>query len=1056
MPAVLTHKTIMLMARERLLAIRDALRRKRLHGPTPQTDLEYRVEFLADQAYDMMSDNTLTERGVLFPEGDYTTPFGEDTSPYAVMGSMGPDITAFSALLAPGQAWVFDTIHKGNPDANRELVVAKTTDFVISFWSKVLEERAAGRCTDDDVRNMRAYALGHLCHIAGDVISHPFINDLEWHLGNRTREKLEHGGGEGSIDARVAQKMFLRQSTRDGQAWDKWWPTSDEVPGVFYASYTSALDTQYQALSTANRPRGFGRFEERFVQLKAPAFDDGFVKDGYSVYRHGIVSIGYGWGYGSWFGALTPVFVPLSLAIGLSGALPHSRKFFTDDFANVGERAWFEVLTLPLAVSTIVPVIYGIWLATLTTRSVEGLTGAGIAFSIVNLILAVIFFSTVGTDIPWWARWFFIFIPMLAIPTVFAAIGGSMIDRRKTDGTAYRGGLALIYGTPAILWAVFAVCFFGIVIIGALVPLLLTALVELLAGGSGTGVDVVAVIFYVLGMLVLTALMIFAWIVLPPVLRDAKIPDLPTPFSSDNPHFVRLFDDTTLGHDPAVANPTSRQLFYPSERRSLIKLWWTGAGDLWVRSEQRQVAFSTTGTGAPSQRVQAPVTPMTAMDYAEFLEATVPGLKAKLVYDDATRETFLPPGNTFSQELGDEDHGPPEALAQFIKLAKAEADATYHLRHADKPYQAVLFGQRGTVESGTPQDEHVRGAGTVTSSGTTVTGTGTLFTYYFDPGDQIVVGTQVRVVATVTSDTQLTLVEAFTPNVAAASQYLRLGPDELLLKGAGQVTASKFKVTGTGTRFKSFFSPGDQIIVGAEARGVVKVVSNTELELQGASWLELQFSEEARRLKLEVTTASDYFRLGAGRERTEGYPYLSSPATAQAVGGGSIMDFAADFAALLCMGMAPHLLPGTARKVPALHGRTLQGGGAASEEVGKVYQVFRNWSLDRRRLNEWRMIVAGGARSEKATSHEYDSSMLQPQPPASDWTAPEVAFAGAAEPALNAEGWVPVLRQWMARVTTGAAMDATPPATGGPTNLALSQALAYLLDLKPPTNLAPP
>jgi len=174
------------------------------------------------------------------------------------------------------------------------------------------------------------------------------------------------------------------------------------------------------------------------------------------------------------------------------------------------------------------------------------------------------------------------------------------------------------------------------------------------------------------------------------------------------------------------------------------------------------------------------------------------------------------------------------------------------------------------------------------------------------------------------------------------------------------------------------------------------------------------------------------------------------------VGGGSIMDFAADFAALLCMGMSPHLLPGTERKVPALHGRTLQGGGAASEEVGKVYQVFRNWSLDRRRLNEWRMIVAGGAHSEKATPRDYDNTMLQPQPSASDWTAPAEAFANAAEPALNAEGWVPVLRQWMARVTAGAAMDATPPATGGPTNLALSQALAYLLDLKPPTNLAPP
>ena len=61
--------------------------------------------------------------------------------------------------------------------------------------------------------------------------------------------------------------------------------------------------------------------------------------------------------------------------------------------------------------------------------------------------------------------------------------------------------------------------------------------------------------------------------------------------------------------------------------------------------------------------------------------------------------------------------------------------------------------------------------------------------------------------------------------------------------------------------------------------------------------------------------------MSLGRERREGYPYVSEPANAQAPGGGSVMDFAADFAALLCMGMAPHLLPTTDRHVPSLSGK---------------------------------------------------------------------------------------------------------------------------------------
>lgn len=1045
MPAVLTHKTIMLLARERLGALRDALDTK-LHGAGPKSDLEWRVWYLAKKAYQMMSDNVLSDRGVLFPSGaDYPTPLGQDVSPFAVMGSMGPDITAFSALFAPGQGWVFDVVHKGNPDANLEPVVAKTTDFALEMWNQVSTSAAAGHASDDDVRRMRAYILGHLCHVAGDVISHPFIHDLEWHLGNRTRQKFSHAGGEASIDARVAQQILLRKSLREGQDWDKWWPTSGEVPDVFFTAYMAALDALHHAGDTAARPKGFGEFEAEFALHAPPGASVDFIKDGYHLYRHGIVSIGYGYGWGSWFGALVPLVIPMTAVIGLTGALPHSREFFTKPWFKVGERGWFELFTLPLAVGTLVPVVYGTWLATLTTRGVEGLTAAGLIYGWAGLVLAVIFFVTSAIDdVPWWVRWFFIFAPLFITPVVFTAIGAATVkDALQTgNGKEKKGGLALIYGAvPLVAWALIAV---GMLLITMLGGALLDIVVGAIFGFDSTAEDVVAVAFYVLGMLLLVVVMMYLWFKAPGLLRDAKIPELPAPFPVDRPHFVRLFDDSTLFHKADLDTPTLAQLSYPSQRRPLLKLWYSGAGDLYVRSEQRVLAFSTTGTGAPAQRVQAPVIPMTVADLGAFLQGAVTGLHADVVYPgDSDKEGFLPTGAMFTEDSDDkgEKEGIPASAFTWKKLAKAADAESYVLRHADKPLQAVRFGQRGTVEQGTPQDEYSPGPGKVTATTATVTGTDTVFTFHFDPGDQIAVGTQVRTVTLVTSDTQLTIASPFSPAISAPSDYVRLGPTDDMAPCPGQVTSEKekVKVTGTNTLFTQFLQLGDLLLVGNQAREVVAIRSDTDLDV------DVPFDPP-------ITTATDNARVTLGRERLEGYKYIPRAATAQAVGGGAVMDFAADFGALLCMGMAAHMLPQGERTISDLTGKQpFVGTGAIDDQVGKVYQVFRNWSLDRRRLNEWRMIVAGGAHPEKATANEYDAAMVQPQP--GDWKPADVVQAG--EPVSRAQGWVPVLRQWLARAVPADATSNAAGANGSASNLSLSQAMAFILDLKQPTRLKP-
>src|SRR6185295_19032214 len=104
----------------------------------------------------------------------------EGVSTYAVMGSMGPDITAFSAVMVEGNGWIFDTVHKGSPDGNLEWVHAGTTDLALVFWEKVrdalhrdfpLGDVERDRKREQALARMRAYVLGHLAHVAGDSIS---------------------------------------------------------------------------------------------------------------------------------------------------------------------------------------------------------------------------------------------------------------------------------------------------------------------------------------------------------------------------------------------------------------------------------------------------------------------------------------------------------------------------------------------------------------------------------------------------------------------------------------------------------------------------------------------------------------------------------------------------------------------------------------------------------------------------------------------------------------------------------------------------------------------
>ena len=696
MPAVLTHKAIMLLARERVHSIKTVLQTKVNAGGANVTTLDRQLLAIASETSRIFESEPRPRTqlpGILF-----ATPVGADSdsypiSQYAVLGSMGPDLTAFSHLLAPGQDWVFDTVHKGTPDPDRELVNAQTCDFIMAFWSKVNDSMPAGADREAKLDKMRAFVLGHLCHIGADVVSHPYINDYQWQDPPHDVKKF-HADIEAEMDALVARTLLRRDSTRSGQDWDVWWP-SEELPTEFFGAYADALEQVYTAQS--RRRTGYGEFEKHLDDLGPETLDADFIKDGYNMLRHGIVAKGYGYGYGSWWGWLSLLFVPAIALPLVVAALPKGGNILLKDDSKRTERAWMEFVSMPMLFALPATIGYGALLGTLTTGGVEGRYWLGMVGTIISGVCGILLLSTMGVDdlhpgFSW---------PVLfAIPAIFSAIqavlGFVALGRGDRGG---RMAIGFVYALPFVLLLLFFVFF-------SIFPRLITWSDDVTNPFAAEG-------FWIIFAIWLAACLV-GWFWLPAIVRDTRIPEKPAG-NVVNRRYVRVFDEGTLHHDSELATRDVAAEVYPSGRRQLVKLWWEGTGDLYIRSDRYQLQFSASEDGSDAQVVPAPIAPMTLTEYMTYLSATVvqPGgaVTNKLKWEmsfPADVEYELPAGAVFADH-GDEEDGRAdhdEEAAKFKKLDTSADASDYYLYHAYKAAQAVRYGEKGAV----PPERNLGGA----------------------------------------------------------------------------------------------------------------------------------------------------------------------------------------------------------------------------------------------------------------------------------------------------------------------------------------------------------
>ncbi len=393
---------------------------------------------------------------------------------------------------------------------------------------------------------------------------------------------------------------------------------------------------------------------------------------------------------------------------------------------------------------------------------------------------------------------------------------------------------------------------------------------------------------------------------------------------------------------------------------------------------------------------------------------------------------FFRPGDLVEAPFGD-----PTAPRRSVVSVDNDAQIT-----VNAAFPAALAGVAfGRVQA-------VAGAGTLTSgavpSANRIAVAGAVRLHEFlRPGDWVeapfgVDGAPRRVVVAVDSDLQITVSTPF-PAALAAQPWGRVSrpSDRELPPATWQVQAVLFRpneLLGIGTQFGALFKAGDRIEVIQTAaprvtqlRSVNAVLSDTRLAISAALSGPLAAPVSAAAPAAPVV---GFERVADDDAQRYGF-HASADDTVFT--GQALMNEAADLAALLCMGLTTHLLDDPARDKAQVGGNT---------SLNRAYQVFRNWNLDHRRVNEWRMLVQGGAVSEKAGHSAASDFAMGPTPPG--WAA----LAPDGEAVANRYGWVPLLRRWLDMAGRGQA-DANATTAfrpGEASNRALSQGMAFVLD----------
>ena len=152
----------------------------------------------------------------------------------------------------------------------------------------------------------------------------------------------------------------------------------------------------------------------------------------------------------------------------------------------------------------------------------------------------------------------------------------------------------------------------------------------------------------------------------------------------------------------------------------------------------------------------------------DYVEQTVLRQTRAKIEDERIVKNYIQSGEVQSGDIA--------VTVMLDEIPLADHDIIIPIGRYDGNYPAVDARVFPFSDLYTRGKDTIKLAGTISSSGTTVTGTGTQFTTQLIPGDLIVVGSGSAVVKTISSDTSLTIVTA--PNCVYSQQSFSIASED--------------------------------------------------------------------------------------------------------------------------------------------------------------------------------------------------------------------------------------------------------------------------------------
>ncbi|MEP7380595.1 MAG: zinc dependent phospholipase C family protein [Gemmatimonadota bacterium] len=1077
MPGPLTYAAITLLARDRIGQIKRALTARKNAGNAGE--LELHVLHLATEAERMMS---ASQPVIDPPVRLYGPPLTDHVSRFTLLGAVGPDLPRYAAYFVPGKDWLFHTLHKGTPDENRERVLVHSTELVFDFWRRVgplIDAEYSKPTKRSEARGkMQAYALGHLCHVATDVLAHPWFESIEARVTDPTAappvRRMRRDDVAGAFDAHIADVFFGRGTDTRTKKWADWYPTAGEVPASFAKAMSASIGALY-----GQRANGLPAFDEAFALIdpQPPALSESLLNEAVEEFRD-IIAIERTWTFADWLGATAAMFLPMGFAYFGALVLPRAKDMsveYTDaDGPDAEGERTYESVVYPYAATALAPIVSMI----IVSASGRGLRAEGVIGWVqagLSLVASVGFFASLGgAGGARWSLWFALPMAMTVFQIIFALARGGRENARK------------------LLW------------LGPLVQLLIGTLFLLLYRGwlhggveelqkDSDARDDKRAIGDFAGWMGIVLVLWFVHAVLWRWVFSNHVPDDKDLFAGGEPRqFLQLHDDVGLVHDLAAPFDSDRlgDLSYPPARRALFTLRYeaVGANILTLRVDRDRLTFRWTIPAAtPDRVVYAPVAPVTADQFGLLLASVVTG--------DATLGTLhvtaaradeaqleLSAGFVFA-DFGDDLVATAEAEgkkaktvterdieATLFKLIGSDEDGALTLYHAPRARLTQQMGVGGTVPETRRATQPSAAGSTMTlvpaavgappsrryTAGPDGAGNSPLLRALLRRGDVLEIASGVptgeqRIVEEVLSDTDVVVSSPFLSPIAIGGiGYKRAASDRGVRLAAAATVVVPAPAQGIGpndlqesgvTRgFGAQFMVGDIVEFRVPLATVLPrrvVVAIRDGATVGAPPVVVNLLELDAPLAPAPTAPFPIERPAAAD--ADGYPFMADANDIFAEGGNVVND-AADLATLLCLGAASRLTSDGTPVTPA----------GATTPIHRVSQVFRNWNLDRRRLNEWRALVGGGAVSERRGDYRgsEEAAPIDPADAGAVVTDAFVAQRQAAERTVLDRGTLGVFRAWVdmasrQRVDTGSTEVFRP---GEANNRDLSRAMAYLID----------